>query len=229
MPANADVLLIDDDSSFCYSVKTYFAKRDLSLFSVSEPRLAKALNFLHFRVILLDIDMPEITGQDLLGDIRTSKKPVVIMVSGQSDEETRLDCLNRGADFFFSKPVHLEELSLVVRRALGRNDVSHDDQSWTLIQSQSALAMPDGHLVGLSGSEYRVLEQLIRDAPNPVSRENLTQVVTGDAGKPAAFTRALEVMISRLRTRASNDDLRLPIKALRNVGYVFHGVGTIKK
>lgn len=229
MSANTDVLLIDDDSSFCDSVKTYFAKRDLALLSVSDPRLAKALNFRHFRVILLDIDMPEITGQDLLRNIRTSEKPIVIMVSGHSDEDTRLGCLNQGADFFFSKPVHLEELSLVVRRALGRNDVSHDGQSWTLIQSQSALAMPDGHLVGLSSSEYRVIEQLIRHAPNPVSKEILTQVVTGNAGQTAAFSRALEVMISRLRTRASNDDSRLPIKALRNVGYVFHGVGTVEK
>lgn len=229
MPAKTDVLLIDDDPSFCDSVKTYFANRGISLLSVSDPRLAKELNFLHFRIILLDLDMPEITGQDLLRDIRTSEKPIIIIVSGHSDEETRLDCLNQGVDFFFSKPVHLEELSLVVRRALGRYDVFHDGQSWTLIQSQSALEMPDGHLVGLSSTEYRVLEQLIRHAPNPVSREILTQVVTGDEGQTAVFTRALEVMISRLRTRASNDYSRLPIKALRNVGYVFHGVGTIEK
>jgi DNA-binding response OmpR family regulator len=150
------------------------------------------------------------------------------MVSGHSDEPTRLGCLNQGAYFFFSKPVHLEELVLVVRRALGRHDFAPDGQSWTLVQNQSAVAMPDGHLVGLSSSEYRVLEQLIRQAPNPVSKEVLTQAVTGDAGQTAAFTRALEVMISRLRKRASSDDVRLPIKALRNVGYVFHGSATIE-
>ena len=228
MSTTTDVLLIDDDASFCDSVKKYFQNRSIEIIAVSDPRLAKAVNFRHFKVILLDIDMPGISGQDLLRDIRTSENPIVIMVSGHSDEPTRLGCLNQGADFFFSKPVHLEELVLVVRRALGRHDFAPDGQSWTLVQNQSAVAMPDGHLVGLSSSEYRVLEQLIRQAPNPVSKEVLTQAVTGDAGQTAAFTRALEVMISRLRKRASSDDVRLPIKALRNVGYVFHGSATIE-
>lgn len=227
MPKNTDILLIDDDTSFCESVKRYFADRDLALLSVSDPRLAKALNFCHFRVILLDIDMPEITGQDLLRDIRKSEKPIVIMVSGHSDEHIRLGCLNQGADFFFSKPVHLEELSLVVQRALGRTYVVHDQRSWTIIKSESAVALPNGSIVGLSSAEYRVLEQLILNAPNPVSREILTQVVTGDVDQTSNFTRGLEVMISRLRGRLSNKDFRLPVRALRNVGYVFHGNGTL--
>lgn len=225
----AEVLLIDDDESFCGSVKRYFATKGLGVLSVHEPALAKAINFRHFRVILLDIDMPEVTGHELLQDIRISEKPIVIMVSGHNEEETRLKCLTQGADFFFSKPVHLQELSLVVQRALGRREVANDGTSWTLIQNQSAIATPDGRLVGLSSSEYRVIEQLIQKSPEPVSKEILTQVVTGDTTQTASFSRALEVMISRLRSRTSNDEIRLPIKALRNVGYVFHGVGTVEK
>jgi two-component system, OmpR family, response regulator len=226
MPEAAEIILIDDDISFCDSVKTYFRNKDLQVLTVSDPKLAKALNFHYFRVILLDIDMPDITGIDLLGDIRSSQKPFVIMVSGHNDEQTRLACLSQGADFFFAKPVHLEELSLVAKRALGRTDNTAEG-SWTLLSTNTALATPDQRVIGLSAAEYRVMEQLIRHAPNPVSKERLTEVVTGDANQTASFTRALEVMISRLRTRASHGETRLPVKALRNVGYVFHGTASL--
>ena len=228
MPNAREIVLIDDDQSFCISVKTYFEKRDIPILTISDSKVAKALNFRHFQVVLLDIDMPNVSGREILCSIRASQKPIVIMVSGHSDEETRLSCLNHGADFFFAKPVNLEELSLVAQRALGRRDHSQDG-GWALMQSQSALSTPDSRTVGLSSSEFRVLEQLIRHAPHPVSKEILTQVVTGDARKAPTFNRALEVMISRLRTRVSSDEVRLPVKALRNVGYVFHGFGSLEQ
>lgn len=228
MSGAAEIILIDDDTSFCDSVKAYFQNKGLSVLTVTDPRVAKALNFHHFRLVLLDIDMPELTGLDLLGDIRSSQKPFVIMVSGRNDEQTRLACLSQGADFFFPKPVLLEELSLVAKRVLGRTD-SAVEGSWTLLQANTALVTPDQRVIGLSAAEYRVMEQLMRNAPNPVSKEVLTEVVTGDASQAANFTRAIEVMISRLRTRTSLEETRLPVKALRNVGYVFHGSGVLEK
>jgi DNA-binding response OmpR family regulator len=52
----------------------------------------------------------------------------------------------------------------------------------------------------------------------------MAEVVTARKGlSAAAYNRSLEVMISRMRTRFSGQDLPLPIKALRNVGYIFHG------
>lgn len=229
MPFDSQIVLIDDDASFCGSVKKFFACKNIPLLTVSDAVIASALNFEKFKVILLDIDMPEISGRELLSNIRASEKPIVIMVSGHSAEETRLSCLNEGADFFFSKPVNLEELSLVVRRAVVRSDYLQEEDSWSLLRSESAIRTPDARVVGLSSGEFRVLEQLIRHAPNPVSKEMLTQAVTGDIGQTASFTRALEVMLSRLRTRASSDAVKLPVKALRNVGYVFNGSGLLEK
>ena len=228
MSKPAEIVLIDDDVSFCQSAARVFQQNDMAPLTVSDPQIARSLNFASFKVILLDIDMPGISGLALLPDIRATSQPVIIMVSGHSDAETRVACLEGGADFFFPKPVDLAELSLVAMRAVGRRGTPTGDVGqWVLSGPECALHTPDGRNIGLSASEFRLLEQLFHQAPDPVSKECLTQVVTGDVNRAAAHARALEVMISRLRQRAGSGGVRLPVKALRNVGYVFHGAGVI--
>jgi DNA-binding response OmpR family regulator len=72
------------------------------------------------------------------------------------------------------------------------------------------------------------LELLFENSPNVVAKEILAKAVTAREGPSAvAFYRSLEVMVSRMRTRFKGPDQLLPIKALRNVGYVFHGLGKL--
>jgi DNA-binding response OmpR family regulator len=228
MPSQSDILIIDDDATFCDSVSRYFGARNISVQAIGDPHEAQRLSFDQYRVVFLDIDMPGVSGVDLLVQIRRMASPVVIMVSGQSDEATRLACLRQGADFFFSKPVHLEELRLVAIRAMGRDLPPEDSDLWVLSRSECAVRSPGGGLVGLSSSEFRLLEHLFSAAPDPVAKNDLARVVTGDPERTETFTRALEVMISRLRARTSTQNAKLPVKALRNFGYVFHGAGKVE-
>lgn len=223
-----EILLIDDDVPFCRSVESFFAQNDIPLLTVSDPNIAKAINFQRFKVVLLDIDMPGVSGQDLIVDIAATPKPIIIMVSGHSDHQTRLDCLTIGADFFFSKPVDLKELSLVSERALGRTDMVQAEQVWVLLLSELAIRTPDNRKVGLSSSEFRVLQELITNSPNPVEKEILMRAAAGRGLGGSTSNKALEVLISRLRSRISSDAARLPIKALRNMGYIFHGQGIVE-
>jgi DNA-binding response OmpR family regulator len=79
----------------------------------------------------------------------------------------------------------------------------------------------------LSASEFRVVEALFSHAPDPVSKEELTEAATGRVDVAKTCSRALEVFVSRVRSRANISDTKLPVKALRNVGYVLHGNGTV--
>lgn len=224
-----EILLIDDDADFCESVKLFFAGNNLPLLTITDPRLGQALDYSKVKLVLLDFDMPIITGLDILNEIRKSQKPIIIMVSGHSDERTRLECLRKGADFFFSKPVNLEELRLVVLRALGRTeDIDPKGNVWTLNRSRLQLTTPDGRRIGLTSSEFRLLEVLIARTPNEATKEELSEAATGRRDSTTGYNRALEVMLSRIRSRASSGDVRLPVKSLRNIGYVFHGAGKIE-
>ena len=223
-----EILLVDDDKDFGDSVANYFEIRGSDVITATDPRLLTSMDLNKFRVILLDIDMPRLSGLDVLKFIREQNDHVTtIMVSGRSDLTTRLSSLDNGADFFMAKPIDLAELYLVVQRVVGREEeaASNDPRAcWQLSRSRHVLVAPDGDEFGLSASEYRVLDLLFANSPEPVSREELTEAATGRLDIAKTYSRALEVLISRLRTRSSSEGQKLPVKALRNAGYVFHGV-----
>lgn len=222
----AAILLVDDDHDFCESVASYFEGHGLAVLTATDARLLKNIDLSALRVILLDIDMPKMSGFDALEIIRRQNDQVTtIMVSGHSDLTTRLSCLDQGADFFMAKPVDLAELFLVVQRVVGQHgkEAQHDVSGcWRLSRSRHVLITPDGYEHGLSTGEFRVFELLLSNAPELVSKEELTEAATGRIDIAKTYSRALEVLISRVRSRVNANDAKLPVKALRNAGYVFH-------
>ncbi|PWG15636.1 response regulator transcription factor [Salibaculum griseiflavum] len=223
----AEILLIDDDHDFCDSVSSYFDARSIPVLTATDPRLLQSMSLDGLRVILLDIDMPRLSGIDALPIVRSKSDLITtIMVSGHSDLTTRLSALEKGADFFVGKPVDLPELFLVVSRILGKHSAEcarTDKAHWLLSRSRCTLISPADDCIGLSASEFRVFEALFSHAPEAVSKEELTEAATGRIDVAKAYSRALEVLISRVRSRANTSDVKLPVKALRNAGYVFHG------
>lgn len=225
-----DILAIDDDQAFITHLKTYFLGQGLGVATISDSILSYALNFDKFRIVILDLDMPGRSGQEVLAGMLANQRPIVIVVSGYSDLETRLQLLENGADFFMSKPVDLSELSLICRQILGRQGIDAERQNhWGLSRSKQTLSAPDGTVFGLTSSEFRILELLFEASPNVVTKETLARAVTARKDPSVAtFYRSLEVMISRMRTRVSGQNIPLPIRALRNVGYIFHGQSNLR-
>jgi DNA-binding response OmpR family regulator len=230
MSDHPDILAIDDDHAFTSDLKAFFHRKGVDVAAISDSILAPALDFHKFKVVLLDLDMPGLSGEEVLARIPADHRPIVIIVSGHSDLETRIRLLDRGADFFLPKPVDLTEVLLICSRILGRQSLDMDPgQPWALSRSRHTLRSPEEKIFGLTTSEFRILELLIEASPNVVAKEILAKAVTAREGAAAmTFYRSLEVMISRMRNRFSGPDLPLPIKALRNVGYIFHGKGKLE-
>lgn len=228
MTVTPEILLIDDDQTFCTNLKSYFQERDMNVSVVSDASMASAIDFRQFKVLLLDLDMPAVSGLDIVKRLPKEARPLVVMVSGHNDFETRMLLLDQGADFFVAKPVELEELFLISKRALGRTTFpAGEAPQWVLHRSHHSLTTPSGETFGLSASEFRVLEQLIRNAPDPAAKADLVEAAKGQKGPIGPHQiRSLEVLISQMRTRFGPVSA-LPVKSLRNMGYVFHGNGTI--
>ena len=229
MPDHPEILAIDDDQKFLADLKTFFEGQGISVTTVSDPVLVGSVDYEKFRVVLLDLDMPGRTGREVLVGIPAKRRPIVIIVSGHSDVDTRIHLLEIGADFFLPKPVDLTEVLLICRRILGRHK-SDDEagQLWAVSRSHHTLTSPNATVFGLTSSEFRILDLLIESSPGVVTKDVLAQAVTARSGAAAiAFHRSLEVMISRMRSRFSGPDHPFPIKALRNVGYIFHGQGEL--
>lgn len=230
MPSSPEVLAIDDDTVFVTSLKTYFADNAVGVATISDAVLSTAVDFQKFKVVLLDLDMPGMSGVEVLKSIVAEPlRPSVIIVSSHSDLETRISLLEKGADFFLPKPVDLNELLLVCKRCLGRSQQDFEvGQQWRLSRLEHSLNAPDGSAYGLTSSEYIILEHLFEACPEYVTKDKLVKAISTKEGEAAYSSyRSLEVMISRMRSRFSSPDCPLPIKALRNVGYVFHSDGTV--
>jgi len=195
---------------------------------VSDASMASAIDFQKFKVLLLDLDMPAVSGLDIVKSLPEGARPLVVMVSGHNDFETRMQLLDQGADFFVAKPVELKELFLISKRALGRTTLtSGEPANWVLHRLRHYLTTPSGETFGLSASEFRVMEQLILSAPHPTAKDDLVEATKGKKGPIGPHQiRSLEVLISQMRTRFGPAS-PLPVKSLRNVGYIFHGTGHI--
>ena len=225
-----ELLLIDDDISFCQAVKKYFKAKDIEIMTISDPSAALSVNFEKLSTVFIDIDMPEVSGFDLLKILPDINRPLVIMVSGSSDAMTRIKCLENGADFFLAKPVNIEELSLISSgRKVNKNIIDTNNDIWVLSPLTFSITTPSGHNFGLSSSEFKLIEQLIKSAPEVVNKETLMKASHGDAKLINTYGRALEVMISRLRSRINSDDDIFPVRSMRNLGYMFHGSGAVEK
>jgi len=114
------ILIVDDDALIRAPIRIFFEENGLAIMEANSGQ--ECLDILANQPIalaLLDIGLPDHSGQELLDQIR-EKYPLlaVIMLTGNADLQTAMDCIRQGADDFLSKPVRLDEILLSVRKNL---------------------------------------------------------------------------------------------------------------
>ena len=114
------LLIVDDETDVRDFAKHFFIKRNIEVSIAGGGR--EALNIIETQkpdLVLLDIRMEEMTGMEVLRQLRTQKNNVkVIMVTGVEDEETLKEANSLGAKGYIHKPLVLEELEKVVMAEL---------------------------------------------------------------------------------------------------------------
>lgn len=176
-----------------------------------------------YDLILLDAMLPGMDGFTLLRKLRAGGHAVpVLMLTARSDLSDRVQGLDCGADYYLTKPFEPEELLACVRTLLRR--------SGGQVQESTALSWGDlslergtftlscgGREVRLSRREYDLMELLMRNGSQIVSKEQLILKVWGYDS--AAEDNNVEVYISFLRRKLTHLQSTVKIKTLRMVGY----------
>jgi two-component system KDP operon response regulator KdpE len=174
-------------------------------------------------VVLLDVGLPEMGGFEVLKAIRLFSEVPVLMLTVRDDEVSKVQGLELGADDYVTKPFsHLELLArvrAVLRRAQGlpqqhERPFISGDISVDFLRREVTIR---GEPVGLTGTEYRLLYQLVRNAGRVLTHEALLARVWG-----REYTSDLSYVksyINRLRAKLEQDP--------RNPEYIMteHGVG----
>jgi two-component system response regulator CpxR len=223
MPREALILLIEDDSELCSLMQEYFGQNGMEVEIVSDGRrgLARALEGNH-DLVLLDVMLPGIDGFEVLKLLRRRRTVPVIMLTARTAPHDRIAGLDGGADDYLPKPFGPDELLARIRAVLRRaGQVASRNDSLEAgpvrVNGSAREAWVDGRPVELTGLEFDILEFLVRQAGQLVSRDQLMTVLYQREANP--FERSLDVHISHLRKKlAGHRDL---IRTVRGSGYMF--------
>lgn len=117
------LLFIDDDVDFLESNRLYFSKKQYQVFCLNNPQDALALlSSIAIDCIILDIDMPGVTGFEICQKIRKTSGIPIIFLSGFSNVENRIACFRAGGDDFLAKPYDILELELRINARIRKTE-----------------------------------------------------------------------------------------------------------
>ena len=169
---------------------------------------------------ILDLGMPECDGMEVLRVLRESGANFpVLVLTGRNELETRLACLDLGADECMFKPFSLQELRARCRSLLRRSSQVPDGvvqvQDLVLHRMERTVER-GGRRIALTNREYALLEQLVLERGSCVSRATLLQRVWG---LTSSTTNVVDVYINYLRSKLDDRGAGPLIETVRGQGY----------
>lgn len=232
------VLIADDDVELCSLLGDYLHGEGFDVETVHDGNAAidKARRGT-YDILVLDVMMPERNGFDVLRELRTHSQLPILMLTARGEEVDRIVGLEIGADDYLVKPCNPRELAARIRAVLRRGQgiaVPNEDQARTarsspndVIEIHGVQIRPGqrqvergGELVPLTSTEFSVLEVLMQQAGQVVSKELLTERALGR--KLGPYDRSIDMHVSNLRKKLGpGSDGEQRIKTVRSVGYLF--------
>lgn len=223
------ILLIDDDEELCDLVSEYLTVEGFEVDAVhnGESGLNRALENNH-ELIILDVMLPKKNGFDVLRELREKSKMPVIMLTARGDDMERIVGLEIGADDYLPKPFNPRELvariRAILRRTTNEEESQHSGEKIQVDDIEVAIsarsAKRNGEELNLTGVEFDLLVNLLRNAGNIAKKEDLSLQVLERRLSP--FDRSLDMHVSNLRKKlGTRENGEERIKTIRSVGYIY--------
>jgi DNA-binding response OmpR family regulator len=223
-------LVVDDERAIVEILSNYLQDEGFQVSAASDgaEALQKALAE-PFDVILLDLNLPTMSGVEIFKEIRRISDVPILMVTARDDSVDRIVGLELGADDYIAKPFNPREVVARVKNIVQRTQrkpsvtrVEHDVQRVGELEIDRT-----GHEVRLSGKplkltpmEYRILDVLVSNAGAALTRAQLLDHVSADSTE--IFDRTLDKHIANLRSKIGDDRNRPRyIITVQGVGYKF--------
>ena len=201
------VLLIEDDSATAQSIELMLRSANLNVYTTDLGEEGIDLGKVYDHdIILLDLNLPDMSGFDVVRKLRISKvKTPILILSGLAAIEDKIKGLGFGADDYMTKPFHKDELvariHAIVRRSKGhaQSIINTDDLCVNLGTKMVEIA---GARVHVTGKEYQMLELLALRKGTTLTKEMFLSHLYGGMDEPEM--KIIDVFICKLRKKLAN-------------------------
>ncbi len=201
------ILLVEDDPTTARSIELMLGKASYNVYRTDMGEEGIDLAKLYdYDLILLDLDLPDMHGMEVLRQIRMSRidTPILIL-TGSDDTESKLRGFGFGADDYMTKPFHRDELAAriqaIIRRSKGHAQAVISTGRM-VINLDSRSVEVDGQRVNLTGKEYQILELLTLRKGTTLTKEMFLNHLYGGMDEPEL--KIIDVFICKLRKKLAD-------------------------
>ena len=214
-----NILMIEDDPEFSEFLGEYLEKYNIKITNYEDPYLGLSCGVSNYDLLILDLTLPGMDGLDVCKKISQDYDIPIVISSARGDVTDKIMGLQTGADYYLPKPYDPKEMYAVIQSLLRRSKKSNkqiDDGAFKLDSSKMQISFNDKNL-DLTSGEYEVLSCLIVNKNAIVSRE---QIVQNCDSLSDSYSKSLDVIIGRLRTKLHEDSKNLKyLHSIRGLGY----------
>ena len=202
------VLLIEDDASTAQSIELMLKSESFNVYTTDLGEEGVDLGKLYDHdIILLDLNLPDMSGFEVLRALRVSKvKTPILILSGLADMEDKVKGLGISADDYLTKPFHKDELiariHAIVRRSKGHAQ-SVIQTGELVVDLDTKTVELNGTRLHLTGKEYQMLELLSLRKGTTLTKDMFLNHLYGGMDEPEL--KIIDVFICKLRKRRLED------------------------
>lgn len=188
MGKSIEILVVEDDNDINQLLCSIIRKSGY----IPQPAYSGTEAMLYLEkqkwdMVLLDLMLPGITGEEVLLNIRENSSVPVIIISAKGEAETKVNTLRTGADDYITKPFDIDEVSARIDSLLRRckQSISHE-QSNVLkhkdicVDLESKIVTVNGCIVTLTAREYAILLLLMQSPKKIFTKSNIFESIWGD-------------------------------------------------
>lgn len=225
------ILLVDDEPKIVEVIQCYLEKEQFEAIIASDGKTAIELfHKLNPSLVVLDLMLPDMSGEDICKEIRKFSKVPIIMLTAKIDEASILNGFRIGADDYMTKPFSPRQLSARVVTLLRRSEdaIISPGNTYTfgngnlIINLEKYEVRKNSTLVNLTQTEFNLIKTMLKYPYKAFTREELVSIVLG--GNFNGYDRIIDTHIKNIRQKIETDskDPRY-ILTVHGVGYRFGG------
>ena len=218
------VLLVEDDPTTAKSIEMMLTHANLNVYATDLGEEGIDLAKLYdYDIILLDLNLPDMTGHDVLRQLRLARiETPILILTGSDDTENKIRGFGFGADDYLTKPFQREELVARIHAIVRRSKGHAQSIIWTgkvAVNLDAKTVEVEGKTVHLTGKEYQMLELLSLRKGTTLTKEMFLNHLYGGMDEPELII--IDVFICKLRKKiAQATDNENYIQTVWGRGYV---------